>query len=349
MKKDFAAIDLFCGAGGLTCGLMQSGIQVYCGIDIDPACKYPYEVNNRKSTFILKSVAEITKEDLLPYFKNKKYKLLAGCAPCQTFSRYNPKASNEDERWNLLTHFQRLASSIKPEFITMENVPNLENQGVFKRFVQSLKHNGYKVSYRVVDCSNYGLPQHRCRLVLLASLLHYIELLPPEKCNVKKCNVENAIKSLPPIEAGEVCKTDRLHVSPSLTPINLQRIIASTPGGTWRDWPPELRLSCHSKKSGLTYPSVYGRMCWNEPSPTLTTQFYGYGNGRFGHPEQNRAISLREGAILQGFPIDYQFVPPDSPIITKVVGRMIGNAVPVTLGKIIGQSFIYHVKKNSQR
>lgn len=349
MFKNFAAVDLFCGAGGLTCGLMQAGIQVYCGIDIDPACKFPYEFNNKKTTFIQKSVADITADDLLPFFKNKKYKLLAGCAPCQTFSRYNPKASKKDERWNLLTHFERLALRLKPEFITMENVPNLQKQKVFEHFVQSLTDNGYYVRHCVIDCSKYGLPQHRCRLVLLASSIGHIELLSPEQLKVKKNTVENAIRSLPEIKAGVECKSDRLHVSPALTPINLQRIIASTPGGTWRDWPSELRSPCHSKKSGLTYPSVYGRMRWDEPSPTLTTQFFGYGNGRFGHPEQNRAISLREGAILQGFPDDYQFVPPDSPVITKVVGRLIGNAVPVTLGKVIGQSIIHHTVQYTKK
>jgi len=143
--------------------------------------------------------------------------------------------------------------------------------------------------------------------------------------------------------------TDRLHQSAGLDPINLKRIKASVPGGTWRDWPKDLVAECHKKRSGKTYPSVYGRMVWDAPSPTITTQFYGFGNGRFGHPEQNRAISLREGAVLQSFPKSYKFVAPGTPISFTSVGRLIGNSVPVKLGKAIGQSFVDHARQHRER
>jgi DNA (cytosine-5)-methyltransferase 1 len=154
-----------------------------------------------------------------------------------------------------------------------------------------------------------------------------------------------AIGHLPELEAGKVSSVDVLHYSSSLSPLNLRRIRASRPGGTWRDWDRELVAACHRKKKGKTYPSVYGRMAWDSPSPTITTQFFGFGNGRFGHPEQNRAISLREGAVLQTFPCDYQFVEPGGVYRFKTIGRLIGNAVPVRLGEVIGKSIEMHLGK----
>ena len=123
----------------------------------------------------------------------------------------------------------------------------------------------------------------------------------------------------------------------------MQRIKASRPGGSWRDWDEDLVADCHKKGSGKTYPSVYGRMSWDELAPTMTTQFYGFGNGRFGHPEQNRALSLREGAILQSFPRSYKFARKGEQIFRKTVGRLIGNAVPVKLGEAIGKSILRHI------
>lgn len=143
--------------------------------------------------------------------------------------------------------------------------------------------------------------------------------------------------------AGEQNTSDPLHMSASLSELNFSRIKASSAGGTWRDWPIELLADCHRKASGATYPSVYGRMEWDKPAPTITTQCFGYGNGRFGHPEQNRAISLREAAILQTFPADYKFAPEGSELRFNQMGRLIGNAVPVRLGEAIAKSFLTHI------
>jgi DNA (cytosine-5)-methyltransferase 1 len=129
----------------------------------------------------------------------------------------------------------------------------------------------------------------------------------------------------------------------------MQRIRASKPGGTWRDWESSLVAKCHRKKKGKTYPSVYGRMEWDAPSPTITTQFFGFGNGRFGHPKQNRAISLREGAILQSFPENYRFAQADGEYPMKTIGRLIGNAVPVRLGQAIGKSILQHIETHYEQ
>lgn len=339
-----SAVDLFSGAGGLTHGLASAGINVRVGVDVDPACEYPYTKNNR-ARFLLKSVSEIESCELASYYLPGSIRLLAGCAPCQTFSSYNQKAATNDDRWWLLRHFSRLVGELLPELVMMENVPGLLDHVVFDEFIAALESNGYEVSKQVVNCQDYGVPQHRNRLVLLASRLGPISLLTPAQFKAKPMSVREAIGNgrVPPLEAGSADTTDRLHKASRLSPLNMRRIKASKPGGTWRDWPDALVAECHKRESGKTYPGVYGRMTWDEAAPTMTTQFYGFGNGRFGHPSQDRAISLREGAILQGFPPNYQFVAPGTPVHMKTIGRLIGNAVPVTLGELIGQSLMSHV------
>jgi DNA (cytosine-5)-methyltransferase 1 len=223
----------------------------------------------------------------------------------------------------------------------MENVPQLADHPVFEQFLKCLS--GYKKWWKIVECSSIGVPQTRKRLVLLASRLGDTA---PELSQEQfvRATVRETIGSLAPISAGECDPKDELQVASSLSPLNLSRIRASRPGGTWRDWPEELQASCHRKDTGATYPSVYGRMEWDQPAPTITTQCFGYGNGRFGHPEQNRAISLREAAMLQTFPKSYAFVPPGAPVKFSKMGRLIGNAVPVRLGEIIARSLVAHVQ-----
>lgn len=347
-RRNIYAVDLFCGAGGLTHGLVKAGVNVCLGVDIDPACEYPYSINNN-AKFLLKSVEDLSTDELANHFRKNGIKLLAGCAPCQTFSKYNQKATEADKRWWLLREFSRFVNEISPDLVTMENVPRLIKQNVFDEFVANLKVNGYSVVYQIVNCAEYGVPQQRNRLVLLASKLGAISLLSPSEFDKKPQTVKEAIGDLPAIHAGTSCHEDPLHQCSALSEINMRRMEVSRPGGTWRDWPKELVVDCHKRSSGKTYPSVYGRMTWDDPAPTMTTQFYGFGNGRFGHPEQNRAISLREGAILQSFPRHYEFVRPGEEICLKSIGRLIGNAVPVTLGEVIGASLLSHVTDETKR
>ncbi len=339
------AIDLFCGAGGLTRGLLNTGIKVTHGIDIDANFKHAYEKNNLGCEFITSSITDISGSHLNKLFGSSKVRLLAGCAPCQPFSKYSSTRKSTDDKWSLLHEFERLVEEVKPELVTMENVPQLRTHKVFLSFVKKLKELDYYVSYKVIHCSEYGLAQTRRRLVLLASLTSHIKFIETTHSKGNFVTVQDKISHLPKIKAGEKCIKDPLHYSAKLSEKNLARIKHSKPGGTWRDWPKELIADCHSKKSGSTYPSVYGRMCWNKPSPTITTQSYGYGNGRFGHPAQNRALSLREIAILQSFPDSYEFYDPKSPLSTRVIATMIGNAVPVLLGEVVGKSFKRHMQK----
>lgn len=339
--SQIACIDLFCGAGGLTHGLIMEGIPVVAGIDVDEACRFPFEANNR-ARFIKKDVKNVTPAELKKLYGDAEVRVLAGCAPCQPFSAYSQRYDTlTSPRWPLLYQFARLVKSVRPDVVTMENVPLVEKHAVFDDFVATLQRLGYNVWRDVVDCTQYGLPQTRRRMVILASAIGSIELISPT--HKKPRTVKDAIGNLPPIEAGGADKDDALHASSKLSDLNLKRMRASRPGGTWRDWPKHLVTECHRRETGHTYPGVYGRMTWDDPSPTITTQYYGFGNGRFGHPEQDRAISLREGAILQGFPKRYAFVPDGDPVHFKALGRMIGNAVPVTLGKIIGRSIVRHL------
>jgi DNA (cytosine-5)-methyltransferase 1 len=340
---NISCIDLFCGAGGLTHGFFLEGIPVAAGIDLDPACRFPYEANNQ-ATFVEHDISKISASEIDRLFGDTKLKILAGCAPCQPFSTYAHRyeLDGKDGKWGLLYHFARVAQETNPDIITMENVPSVAKHQVFKDFVDTLDRLGYKVWFDVVDSSQYGVPQSRRRMVLLASKFGEIRMISPAHPKAK--TVRQAIELLPPIQAGEVCPNDKLHASSGLSDKNLQRIRASKPGGTWRDWPLHLIADCHRSETGRTYPSVYGRMEWDKPAPTMTTQCYGFGNGRFGHPEQDRAISLREAAILQGFPNDYAFLRENDEINFTVLGRMIGNAVPVDLGRAIAKSIKRHLE-----
>ncbi|NEO47606.1 MAG: DNA cytosine methyltransferase [Moorea sp. SIO4A3] len=337
-----SAVDLFCGAGGLTHGFQQAGLPVTVGYDIDPICQFPYEYNN-KAKFILQGVEELTGTDLAKHYRRDQIKVLAGCAPCQPFSNYSRRYTNKTTKWKLLHDFARLVRECNPEIVSMENVPQLRRYQVFEEFTTELKHHGYFISFYEVECKDYGIPQIRKRLVFFASKFSKINLIPQTHNNNNYETVCKTIYDLEPLAAGESSKTDRLHRCSKLSALNLRRIRASLPGGTWRDWPDELVAECHTKDSGKTYPAVYGRMEWDLPSPTITTQCFGFGNGRFGHPEQDRAISLREAALLQTFPPDYKFVADTKPVVFNHVGRLIGNAVPVKLGQVVAQSILNHV------
>ena len=344
---EVSVVDLFCGIGGLTKGLELAGLNVIAGIDIEEKCKFAYESNN-EAKFINQDISNIKTDEVEKLYPENNIKILAGCTPCQPFSKYTKRYRKDgyvDEKWKLLYSFARIVKELKPGIIALENVPGLSKEKVFSDFVELLKDLNYFVEWSVVFCPDYGVPQNRKRLVLLASLFGSIEMIPPLYTPDNYLTVRQVIKDLPPIRAGEQDINDPLHRSCKLSDLNLKRIRQSVAGGTWRDWDESLLADCHKKNSGKTYPSVYGRMKWDEPSPTITTQFYGFGNGRFGHPEQDRAISLREGALLQSFPPDYIFISDEFPFNTKDLGIHIGNAVPVELGKAIGLSIKEHLKE----
>lgn len=338
-------IDLFCGIGGLTNGLISSGLCVKAGYDNDPTCAFAYNKNN-KVEFYLKNIRETSSSEIAKNYSKSALKVLVGCAPCQPFSTMRIKCKRKnfyDEKYDLLLEFARIINEIHPIIISMENVPRIKKTKVYNRFLNVLIKNGYQYSENIVYCPDYGIAQNRRRFVLLASKLGNIDLIKPTH-NKEKVNIKNYIYDLPRIKAGEICKSDALHRSANLSDLNLKRIKLSKPGGSWLDWPKKYRCKCHLKSTGKTYSSVYGRMSWDKIGPTITTEFFNYGTGRFGHPTQDRALSLREGAILQTFPKKYNFIDPSKKFVFNDIARQIGNAVPPRLGEIIGKSIMNHVR-----
>ena len=347
--ENCSVIDLFCGAGALTHGFVLEGFNVIAGLDADESCKYAYESNNHGARFIKKRIENVTSVELAQLYPEGHAKILVGCAPCQPYSPYNKRRQDKDEKWKLLSNFADLISEIEPDIVSMENVPNLatfQKGKVYRNFVKHLEDDYDVTEGSEVFCPDYGIPQHRKRLVLFASKYGKIKLRSQMYKPNEYRKIQDVIADLEPLEAGQVSQKDPYHKASRLSELNLQRIKASVPGGTWKDWPDELVAQCHRKKTGNGYASVYGRMKWDELSPTITTQCYGFGNGRFGHPDpaQNRAISLREAARLQTFPDDYKFVPPNAPHYSTVIGRLIGNAVPVELARVIAGSIKNHLE-----
>lgn len=350
MDSNSAVVDLFCGVGGLTHGFVKAKFNVIAGIDIDASCKYAYEKNNH-TNFIHDDLTDLPPNKIAELYPDNSIKILAGCAPCQAFSTYQ-QGNTKNDKWKLLYSFGKIIDSVQPDIVSMENVPNLlkyNNGTVFKDFIRVLQNNNYFISYQIVDAKDYGVPQSRKRLILLASRLGEISLIKKTHSIRKVKTVIQAIGHLPEIQAGESFPDDKLHRARKLSDMNLRRIQATSQGGSWKEWDDELVLSCHKKESGKSYGSVYGRMRWDDVSPTLTTQCTGYGNGRFGHPEQNRAISLREAAILQSFPKKYCFIDPKKDFIPSIIEAHIGNAVPPRLGYIIAKSIKKHLRQHENK
>lgn len=340
-------VDLFCGTGGLSYGMKSRGLHILSGYDIDPTCRFAYETNN-EAEFHFADIREVKGEEVKRCYSRKSIHVLAGCAPCQPFSSYAHTNKKKDpNKYDLLYEFGRLVKEVHPDIVTMENVPSILTfslKPVFPDFVNTLREEGYSVMYQIVFCPDYGIPQTRRRLVLLASRLGSISLIEKTNTPENYKTVGDTIRDLEPIKAGSASTKDPLHRCRSLTEVNLLRLQNTPYGGSWKDWPEDLILDCHRKESGKSFGSVYGRMKWEEPSPTITTECTGIGNGRFGHPEQDRAISVREAALLQTFPISYRFFENESEVSLKNASRYIGNAVPPRLGEVLADSIKEHIR-----
>lgn len=342
-------VDLFCGIGGLSYGLKTAGFHILAGYDLDWTCQYAYETNTG-GKFYYRDVNTITGDEIIKQYSKREntIRVLAGCAPCQPFSSYAFKNKKKDpNKYDLLYQFGRLVGDVLPDIVTMENVTQILNfkaKPVLQDFIDTIKSLGYYVDARPVYCPDYGIPQTRKRLVLLASRLGEIKLIPPTHEKEQYVTLRETIGTLMPLDAGSEDPNDPLHRAKSLTPINEQRIKATPYGGSWKDWPENLKLCCHKTEKGSSFGSVYGRMVWEKPAPTMTTQCTGLGNGRFGHPEQDRAITAREAALIQTFPKEYKFFEDERSVSIVKASRYIGNAVPPKLGEIIGMSIIEHIK-----
>lgn len=337
------AIDLCCGVGGLTLGLRRAGWEVAVGIDIDPSAGETYRRNNPGTRFVTSDLRSLTDHDIrcLAGALPGRELLLAGCVPCQAFSKQRSRhgvAARSDA--NLLMEFTRLAKALLPAVVLMENVPGIALVDAFRVFLETLHDCGYDCDHRVLNARDFGVPQHRQRYVLLA-VQEAQALLPRSAGNYPprdSLTVRNAIGHFPRIEAGESHRSIPNHRAARLSPLNLERVRATpADGGSRLEWPEKLELACH-RRPGLGFSDVYGRMWWDREAPTLTSRCNSLSNGRFGHPEQDRAISLREAAAIQTFPDDCEFFGTNNRI-----ARWIGNAVPVSFAEALGNAALQAV------
>ncbi len=337
-------IDFFCGAGGATKGFQNAGIKIIAGIDIDSTCEKTYNNNCHPAKFLLGDLNVVQPADILKAQDSHDRLVFIACAPCQPFSRSNKNKKTSDKRKGLILRFFDFVANFKPDALFIENVPGFElAEG--GRFLQSLINGlGYEVSFKRVNAKIYGVPQNRSRFIMLASRHGKINFPPPThgKGLAKFITVADAISKYPPISAGNDAKSAVAnHVCRRISEINMRRLL-STPvdGGSRTSWPPELWLKCH-KKTKAGHSDVYGRMSWDKPAPTLTCKCNSISNGRFGHPSQDRGISLREAATLQTFSDDFIFYGNQTSI-----ARQIGNAVPPLLAKIFAQQIRNHLATN---
>lgn len=341
--------DFFAGCGGASRGFQSAGMKISFALDHDSDARDSFKANFPAAHFEVLDIRNVNIEAIQDRMEAQQPNpvLFSGCAPCQPYSKHNsirPKLSS-DERVPLLAYFVGLVEVCLPDLVFVENVPGLQKLDAqsqpFGDFVRRLRDAGYQLDYRPVILAKFGIPQCRRRLVLVASRHAKIQL-PDETHgtgtdNEQYTTVRDWIAHLPPIRAGEEHHEVPNHRSASLSALNLERIKATPQGGGNRDWPEHLILECHKGFSG--YSDVYGRMSWDSPAPGLTTRCTSYSNGRFGHPDQNRAISIREAACLQTFPDDYIF---KGSMVS--MARQIGNAVPTRLAQLVGYRFIEHLK-----
>ena len=344
MKTKFKAIDFFCGGGGMTCGLRQAGINVIAGVDFDKDAKDTYETNNLGSKFILSDIKRLRSSYFEKNFdirKNDDHLILVGCSPCQFYSIINTDKDKSEKSKDLLGNFARFIEYYNPGYVLVENVPGLKThkKSILPKFLEFLKRQGYTVCEKVVDLSYYGVPQSRKRFSLIASRVSKnVELPKPEENQSllhDHIGIQNGFER---INAGHKDDTDFNHTVAGLKPICVERLSITPHNGgnrlAWKD-NSKLQLGCFIGKDD-SFKDTYGRMFWNKPASTITTKFFSISNGRFAHPEEDRAISLREGATLQTFPKDYVFKTNS----IAATAKLIGNAVPPEYAKRVGLSII---------
>ncbi len=333
------AIDFFCGAGGLSRGLLDAGINVLAGVDNDERLRMTYEKNNAPSRFICQDIKTIDIHQLCDELAigREDVVLYAACTPCQPFSTLN-RMKGQDERKNLLLAFAELLRQAPPDFILVENVPGLNTKygkEIYEQFARVLEECNFTApSADFLDAKNFGVPQVRKRFILLASRHGTISL--PDADPQEKATVKQYLSKYPPLNDGMQSDAFPNHETRRLPP-HLKHIVQAVPknGGSRRDIDDtSILLKCHQEHPNV-HKDVFGRMAWDKPAPTLTCRCVDVYCGRFIHPEQDRGISLREAAALQTFADDYVFYGSFSHI-----AKQIGNAVPVKLAKRLGQSVL---------
>ncbi len=345
-NQKIKAVDFFCSGGGMSYGMQQAGIEILAGIDFDGNCEATYIANIKGAEFIHADVFYLQEKELqkkLSLKKNDDNLLLIGCSPCQFWSIINTTKEKSKQSKNLLIEFHRFVAYFNPGYVVVENVPGVlrkKEESGLTEFITWLESREYKVHFKVHEVSNYGVPQHRKRFTLIANRITDTELEPlmslGEKLTVR--DVLGEKNGFPKIKQGHKDESEFMHSTAGLNALNLERL-SLTPhnGGTRLAYVYDKRLAppCHFEKIN-GFKDIYGRMWWDKPAPTITTKFFSFSNGRFAHPEEDRAISIREGATLQSFPKDYKFKGSS----VADIARMIGNAVPPKYAEAVGKAII---------
>lgn len=343
------AVDFFCGGGGMSLGLSKAGIDVVAGIDSDPVCRETYEANHPNSPFIMADikkypVGRLEKDAGVRRFDDSM--IFVGCSPCQYWSVITGRGYSERKKSahggrNLLRDFLRFVEHYRPGFVVVENVRGIEKHAGDSGLAEMLRFfddSGYRYAHNVLSTNDFGVPQSRRRFILIASRVVDVELPTPGKTRPTVFDAIGGKKRQSAINAGECAPRDLLHRSPNLSATNLARLKLTPQGGNREHWHQrdDLQIDAYRGKSPEFFRENYGRMAWHKPAPTITTKFFALGCGRFGHPEENRAISLREGAMLQTFPKYYEFKTSTF----RDTARIIGNAVPPMFARHIGGAIV---------
>lgn len=318
-----SAVDLFSGCGGLTVGLKRAGFSVLAAVECWDAAAEAYEMNHRTVRLLKSDIRDCDPVELMRSLQVRAgdLDLLAGCPPCQGFSSLrtlNGRVPVSDRQNDLIFEFVRFAIAFLPKTILLENVPALLTDERLDRVKAILSRAGYESDAKVLDAADYGVPQRRRRLLFLASRVGPVQFPPPAK---RRATVRSVIAGLPlPGDSG-----DALHDSQACHSPQVAKLISLIPrdGGSRNDLGPGLQLPCHQRVQG--FHDIYGRMRWDDVSPTITTGCINPSKGRFLHPEQDRAISLREASLLQGFPKQYRLPLGRG---RYPVAQLIGNAFP---------------------
>ncbi len=362
-RSSLQAIDFFCGAGGMSLGLQSayidngpqdSHIKVIGALDNDPKCQETYEANHQGSKFLLKNIKEYPTEDLgkdIPGLrKNDNNMIFIGCSPCQHWSVIRHRRKTSMKTRNLLHDFFRFVEYYKPGFVVVENVTginkNKKDSGL-EGLLEFLESNGYTPKHSVLSCKYYGVPQTRRRFILIATknkrARNKLKLPEPDSREsiFKDILINGSNKKLPDLLPGQTSPTDPLHKAAGLSDKNIERLKLTDEGGGNKKWrtSPDLGIETYRKHDGFYF--NYGRMHRDRPAPTITTKFFSLGCGQFGHPEEDRAISLREGALLQTFPYSYKFKTTSM----QDTARLIGNAVPPAFAERIGEAILQSTQK----
>lgn len=322
-ERKLSAIDLFCGAGGLSLGLRQAGFEVLGAVEIAELAARTYRLNHRSTTLWQQNIRSLSPQTVMAALELQPgdLDLLAACPPCQGFSSMRTllrASSVTDKRNSLVAQFGRYAEALRPKALMLENVPGLASDLRLERLLRRLRRLGYGITSGVLDAADYGVPQRRRRFVMIGMLGEAVDFAP--KANVTR-TVRDAIGPLLP----PLASTDPMHTHGENRSAAVQRRIAAIPrdGGSLREAGEEHTLECRRRLKGFS--DVYGRMAWDRPAPTITSGCVNPSKGRFLHPDHDRAITLREAALLQTFPKSYRF-PEDAPKFQ--VADLIGNALP---------------------